>query len=472
MDQQHFQREYFNQTTINPLGLLILAILAVAMLVVPRRYALWPVLILACFISPAQRVVIVTLDFTFLRLLVCVGAVRLLGRGEVRRLRWNALDVAVIVYTVIRTVTMTMLFGTAAALINRLGGALDILGMYFLTRQLVRDWDDARDLISGAVWMSIPVAAAFIVEKLTARNYFSIFGGVHEITSEREGRLRCQGAFAHPILAGCFWASLMPMIAAMWWWRGGRGRMQAIVGMSMASIIIIACASSTPVIAAACGAFACSFFLVRRYMQFVRWCVLLGAVAAQMAMQAPIWHLLARVDVVGGSTGYYRYRLIEKAIENIDDWWWLGSANGSGAWGQGLFDVTNFYLQQALQGGFVALFAFLAVLWVAFMCVGRMWRSAKGDRATMLFAWSWGACLFVHAMSFIAVSYFGQIVFLWHLHLGVIGSLVVVRRATSVEERPALRIPRVALARLLRRRRYAAGDLPDENVVDLMPNGV
>src|SRR5689334_3896218 len=120
MDHQHFQRDYFNQTTINPLGAGILVILALAMLLVPRRYALWPMLIMACFVSPAQRVVIATLDFTFLRVLVCVGMVRILFRGEVRPLRFNVLDWMIVLYTVARTVTMYLLFMTPAALINRL----------------------------------------------------------------------------------------------------------------------------------------------------------------------------------------------------------------------------------------------------------------------------------------------------------------------------------------------------------------
>ena len=50
---------------------------------------------------------------------------------------------------------------------------------------------------------------------LAALGNCAAMGGVPEITVVREGRLRCQGAFAHPILAGCFWAEQLPLIAAL-----------------------------------------------------------------------------------------------------------------------------------------------------------------------------------------------------------------------------------------------------------------
>ncbi|MHC4082292.1 MAG: hypothetical protein ACYSU2_13335, partial [Planctomycetota bacterium] len=54
---------WFNQTTLHPLGVVAIVLLGVATILVPRRYALVPALILACFVAPAQRIVLASLDF-------------------------------------------------------------------------------------------------------------------------------------------------------------------------------------------------------------------------------------------------------------------------------------------------------------------------------------------------------------------------------------------------------------------------
>ena len=46
-------------------------------------------------------------------------------------------------------------------------------------------------------------------------------------------------------------------------------------------------------------------------------------------MNHGIWHLIARIDLVGGSTGYHRFHLIDKAIAHFGERWLVGrSAQG------------------------------------------------------------------------------------------------------------------------------------------------
>ena len=78
---------WFNQTTLHPLGIIAILLLGVATIVVPRRYALVPALVVACFVAPAQRVVLATLDFNFLRIMVFFGWARVLLRGELASFR-------------------------------------------------------------------------------------------------------------------------------------------------------------------------------------------------------------------------------------------------------------------------------------------------------------------------------------------------------------------------------------------------
>src|SRR5262245_36568186 len=93
--------EFANRTTVHPLGLLIVLACAAAILVVPRRYACWPMIVIACFVGVAQRLVVGGLDFNFLRILVIAGALRILVRNESSGVRWGRLDTLLIWFAVV-----------------------------------------------------------------------------------------------------------------------------------------------------------------------------------------------------------------------------------------------------------------------------------------------------------------------------------------------------------------------------------
>jgi hypothetical protein len=164
-------------------------------------------------------------------------------------------------------------------------------------------------------------------------------------------------------------------------------------------------------------------------MRLVRWGALFLLVALHLLMEAPVWHLITRVDVIGGSTGYHRYRLIDAAVRYSHEWIVIGTTGGTAHWGPQLRDVTNYYLVQGLNGGIVQLLIFLAILGWGFRDAGRIVCNAGSDRSSMILGWALGVSLFVHCTSFVGVSYFGQILPLFYLTLATIGSLA---GATSV----------------------------------------
>jgi len=226
------------RSTLHPVGLLAVIFLGSAMILAPRRYALIPMIIMACFISPAQRLVVLTLDFHFLRLMIVAGLIRLLVRREIVPLRWRTLDTAIILWSLVGTTAYSFLMGSPAAAVTMLGFSFDAVGMYFLFRFLIRDWDDIALATKYFVCISVPVAMAFFWEKSTGRNVFSIFGGVPEFTDIREGKLRVQGAFAHPIIAGVFWAAMIPFAIALFWQRMKTRWLMLVACVSFATIII------------------------------------------------------------------------------------------------------------------------------------------------------------------------------------------------------------------------------------------
>ncbi|HEX5050612.1 MAG TPA: hypothetical protein VFZ65_02460 [Planctomycetota bacterium] len=430
--------EFGNTTDVHPVGLAALVVTAALAMLVPRRWASLPVILLLCFIPAGQRVVLATIDFTFIRVLMLVVWARLLLRGEVRPLLWNHLDRCMVLWAGTCVVTGTLLAMTVTVFINRLGNAVDAMMAYFCFRQLIRDYRDVVTLATQFILCSLPVAAVFLVESRTGKNMFAFLGGVPPVTDVRDGRLRCQGAFAHAILAGCFWACLIPFYFVCGWIRGRW--ILPVAGIAAAIAIVVMCASSTPIMAVAFGVVGGAAFLVRGTMPWIRWLVVLWlGVLHFFLMKQPVWHLLARVDIVGGSTGWHRFHLVDKFIDRFQEWWLLGTIR-TGHWGPGLQDVTNQFVAEGVNGGVSRLLLFVATIWLAFAGVSRSLRLPESSQAYRFVSWALGTALFMHCMNFIAVSYFDQIMVTWYMTLASISSLTLVPGATVARQLGRLQV--------------------------------
>lgn len=436
--------EWANTTTLHPLAALGVMVCAVWILWAKRTSVPIPVLLAICFISPAQRVVVGGLDFSLIRVLVLVGALRVLYRREYKGLKWNVLDALACLWALSGALIYTLQYGTVAAFVYKCGVALESLGMYFLFRVWIRDWDDTVRFAGYVARISIPVAVALLIERSTGRNVFAVFGGVPAITAVREGKLRAQGAFSHAILAGTFWAVLWPLVATLWWRTGYR--IFAVIGTMSICAIIVACASSTPI--GVLGAAVSAMFVWRVRRNIRAMCVALGAVlvVAHIVMDAPVWHLFARIDLVGGSTGWHRYLLIDNAIKHFGEWALLG-VQSTRHWGHSQQDVTNQYIIEGVRGGVLTMLLFVGMIVVAFISIGEMLAQACRDRrlADERVSFALGVCLFANCVAFFGVSYFGQIVVIWHGLLGIVSSLRYDAWARVKATRPSKPVSRKAV---------------------------
>jgi len=336
-----------------------------------------------------------------------------------------------------------LLRGDLSGLVRKSGLMVDTVGLYLLTRFMVRSFDDVEQLVTAFAIITIPVAFAFLVERMTARNPFALFGGVPETTHVRNGRLRCQGPFPHPIIAGCFFASLLPLWVPLFLARPARRALYG-VAIGCAGLIVLACASSTPVMSVAFGIAGFAFLPLRRQMKWIRWSALFTLIGLHLFMKAPVWQLVARIDLVGGSTGYHRYQLIDASIRNFGLWWQFGTLDTLRVMDYRTMDITNEYLLEGLRGGFLLLVLFVAMLALGFKAVGRLVRAVEGSRLDLLCAWALGVCLFEHMMNFFAVSYFGQATQMWFLTLAIVSTVAgpllgrqPARRATEPDLVPA-----------------------------------
>ena len=415
-----FSQSFYNSTVLHPLAGVMTVVLGGMVMGLPRRFAFLPFLVLVCFISSAQRIAVGGLDFNLLRILVIFAMARLIFRGELKQMKWCGMDSAMIGWAIWQAIGYNQLRGwEMSGIIYQCGQKFEALGLYFAIRGLLRDWEDLKRLSAVFAIICIPVAVFFLVEYSTGRNSFSIFGGVPAVTYIREGRMRCNGAFAHPILAGGFFASLGPIAAARHWGKGGK--LTGMLGGISALLVVFTTSSSTSWGAGLAGIAAGCLFPWRLQMKQIRWAGVAILTTMHMSMTMPVWHLLARIDLVGGSTGWHRYNLINQCVERWREWGPIGVVS-TGNWGIQLFDVTNQYVLEAISGGMLTLILFCTKIGLGFKYAGQAIRANKDNREQLVLSYALGVALWVHCVNFIGVSYFGQMTFCWYLVLAALAS--------------------------------------------------
>ncbi|MEZ5976003.1 MAG: hypothetical protein R3E96_14535 [Planctomycetota bacterium] len=391
---------FHGHTTLHPLALLVLMGLVGAIFAVKRQKAVYPLLVAALFLPGAQRVVIAGADFSMMRLMVLAGMARVFMKGEHTALRWRKLDKLVASWCLWSTFAFIVLWASFGKFIFRMGMLYDMLGMYLFFRYVIRSWADVEGIVRFAVRLMPLLVFLFFIEKSTQRNPFG-FLGAQEWATIREGRVRCQGAFPHAILAGTFFASWLPLVGARYW--RPKGRMDAYFGGAMIMALVYLCASSTPIV----GVMACGMglfgWLLRRKMQLVRWSTVAVLFALHLVMKAPVWHLISRMSFSAGSTSYHRFLLIDNAIRYWTDWFLVG-VKDTGYWGHAQGDVTNQFVLEGVRGGFLGMVLFIWVLSEAFRQVGRLWRTVERNRAKRALGWALGVSLFAQALMFLSIS--------------------------------------------------------------------
>lgn len=420
----------YGQSVVHPFALIILFIMSVFLLRSKPTYYLIPFLIIGVFLTHMQRIVIGSLDFSMLRLILIAGGLKAVLKNDINRFKYHSMDYFIILYVLVSSIAYVALRQTSSAMVNRLGFAFEILLAYFLIRLYIVSLNQIIVFVRILSIVFAVVALFMTIEQLTQYNLFSLFGGVSEITGIREGRIRAQGAFSHPILAGTFGASFMPLFWGLWSIGDKRDRYFSILGIICSLIITWASSSSGPVLTLLAGIFAIVFFKYRQYTKLAKTGTIFMLLGLDIVMKAPVWHLISRIDIVGGSTGYQRYALIDKAIKYFPDWAVFG-IRSTGHWGWGLNDITNMFIFQGINGGVGALIFFVLIIHAGFNTVIQAMNEVQDNIKVQNMYWAWGSVLFAHCVSFFGVSYFGQMFYFWNLTLGVIACLPAVAKNTT-----------------------------------------
>jgi hypothetical protein len=249
-----------------------------------------------------------------------------------------------------------------------------------------------------------------IGEQRTQANSFASIGGAAH-PDVRNGSIRSQGPFLHSLPAGAFGASSLPLFFLLWR-SAKRNRLAAAVGIAGASVMMTTAHGSGPLMAYAGGALATLLWPIRDHMRTVRRGLVAALVVLAMIMKAPVWFIIARIDLTGSSTSYQRAMLIDQFIRHFTEWCLIG-VKSTGNWGWDMWDVQNQFVAVGVTGGLASLFFFVTIIVRCFARLGNARKASRVDIQGKWRAWLIGSALFATVMAFFGVNYYDQSKAIW-----------------------------------------------------------
>lgn len=423
---------------MTPFTIIFLLINAIALLALPRHLALLPLLVGCCYMTTGQSFDLGPVSLTVIRVLVAVGVVRVMVKGERMTGPINTMDKLMVAWMVWIVISSVLHPGNKIPLVFNLGQAYSMGGIYFLFRVFCGSRDELVGIVKMLALLLGPIAIEMTMEHLTGKNMFSLFGGY---VSVRDSKFRAVGPFAHAILAGSVAAACFPLMVGIW----KEHRVHAAIGAVSCLVMVAASNSSGPIMSIA---FALLALFIWRYRAKIR-IFQFGAVAAYLALEVlmnrPAYYIIAEIDLTGSSTGWHRAALIESSIKHLDEWW-LAGTNYTRHWmptgvsfSPDHTDLTNYYLLMGVWGGLPLVLIFIAMIWTGFRYVGLIVkRQPEQSDGGQFMVWCLGASLFAHTATCISVSYFDQSYIFMYLCLAAAGSLHAAS-LQEVEENPDAR---------------------------------
>ena len=417
-------------------------IIALAMIfVAPRRYISIPFLLVIFLGSLGQQIYVGGLHFYVLRILVMAGLVRLVfARFASPRGLFSGgfdwVDKLFIMWICFRCAAGILLNDASTGAVNyQVSYLIDALGGYLFLRYLIRDEEDIVRVVKVFAALTCIFALTMTYERLHNQNIFGYLGAVSVVPAVREGAVRAQAAFAHPILAGAFGVALMPLF---WWlWSSGKSKTMGIIGFCGSLGMMLTSASSTPLMAFIAAVAGWAAWSIRSKMRIVRWGFVVMLIALHLVMKAPVWFLIARADLIAGSSGYHRALLIDLCVRHFSDWWLIGT-NAAGSWDWDMWDTSNQFVQEAESGGLLTFICFVMIVARSFNKLGKARKIIQTDPQQERFMWFLAVALFTNCVLFFGISYFDHTKIMWFSMLAIVAAATAPILASQTSNEPVL----------------------------------
>jgi hypothetical protein len=414
---------------MNSIGLTFLVLAGLAQWTLPRRLAVLPLLVSFAWMTRGQALEFGDVNISVLRVIIVIALARAVAIGAKPAKGINSVDVAWLLWAL--WLVASAAFHDDTRLVFRLGLVWEYLGAYAVLRLFIQDADDVRRLFKMMCLVLVPVAALMWVEQLTGQNPFGPLGGVSPIAQLRDNGLRASGPFAHPLLAGTVGAALVPVAVALW----SQSRRLAWLAFATGLAIVMASASSAPLLMLAAAAAVLLAWRLRVYTGWIVAGTLAMLVALHFIMNDPVYFLMAKADIVGGSTGWHRAQLVRVALEQFGEWWFAGTDFTRHWMATGIpdnenhSDITNHYLAQAVLGGLPLATMLIYIIVASARTAAAAARRDDLPSGDALLAWTTLAILFSHAINFLGCALFDQSIVSF---LAIVAAAAVFRQTAEI----------------------------------------
>jgi hypothetical protein len=388
--------------------------------------------LVAFFTIPIGEVVVIgALHFTAPRILILVA----LGRrlfftqrdkypGGIKTLDWF-----VIGWSISYVIAFFLQFPGQAALVQDLGTLVDTMGGYLVVRSFIPDGETVQRAVKTLAVICVVVAVFMINEQINHYNVFGLIGGIGPVVTIRDGKIRSEGVMGC-LYEGAFSGALIPLFLSLWMER--KSRLVAVAGILGATVMVFTSNSSTSILTIAGGLFALAFWKLRKKMRTIRWGLALTLIGLQIVMKAPVWALIARIDLTGSSSSYQRYGIVDMTIRNFRSWWLIGTPDYVN-WGWDSWDLCNQFAVVALTGGLVALIFYIAIFKQSFGAIGNARKRVDGNRRQEWLLWCFGSALFATTVAHFGINYPAQLIVSLLTLVACISAVTLESRNPAVE---------------------------------------
>jgi hypothetical protein len=309
---------------------------------------------------------------------------------------------------------------------EQMASLLSVLCGYFFLRYLIQGEEDITRAAKTLAVIALILGISMVLERRFMVNAFGYYLGGSPVGPEiRNGAARAQATFGHSILAGCFGGTLVPLFVWLW---GRKAKVAAVAGIAGSIMMVLTANSSTPVLAFVAGILGLLLWPVRRSMKAIRWAIVILIVGLAIGMNAPVWYIIAHINVVGGSGGYDRAFLLDTCAQHFKDWWLIGTKQ-NGSWGYDMWDQSDQFVAEAEVGGLVTLVCFIAIITKCFSRLGIMRRRVRPKQQWLL--WCLGSIMLANIFAFFGVAYWDQTQVWWFAFLAMICAMTVPPRPSA-----------------------------------------
>ena len=415
-------------TILHPVVAVGMLVAIVLIFVLPREKAIAPFLLAYFTIPVVQVLVLGGVHLTMHQILIFAVLARMAAySGKEGRFGggFNALDRLAVVWALSGFIIFSTQWMEMQATVKSLGDLVITLGGYLAARFLIPDHAALRRTIKVLALICLIQGLCMVSEQFTGQNVFHFAGG--QWPDYRNGHIRAQGSMGS-LYGGPMAGILIPLF--LWLWTEAKSGLAASAGIAGATAMVFASHASTSWMAYAGALLGVAFWPLRKQMRLIRWGIVFTLVGLHLVMHGPVWSLIEKIDLIGGSSSYHRYMLVDNCIRHFSDWWLIGYRY-YGSWGFDMWDLCNQFVATALGGGLVTLVLFIMLYSRSFGLIGRARKQVEGDRHREWPLWCLGSALLAYVVASFGINY------MVYLTMCFLTLLACVSVATLQAKRPA-----------------------------------